>query len=75
MKVVKEAGVDIIGQNGDLAPADKRIYAVRDITATFESIAIITGSILSKNLASVLEALVIDVKFVSGAFMPTFEAS
>ncbi|MFQ1878012.1 thymidine phosphorylase [Aeromonas veronii] len=75
LKVVKEAGVAIIGQTGDLAPADKRIYAVRDITATVESVAMITGSILSKKLASGLEALVMDVKVGSGAFMPTFEAS
>lgn len=75
LKVVKEAGVAIIGQTGDLAPADKRIYAVRDITATVESIAMITGSILSKKLASGLEALVMDVKVGSGAFMPTFDAS
>ena len=75
LKVVKEAGVAIIGQTGDLAPADKRIYAVRDITATVESIAMITGSILSKKLASGLEALVMDVKVGSGACMPTFEAS
>ncbi|ELV7507281.1 thymidine phosphorylase [Aeromonas sp. s11] len=75
LKVVKEAGVAIIGQTGDLAPADKRIYAVRDITATVESIAMITGSILSKKLASGLEALVMDVKVGSGAFMPNFEAS
>ncbi len=75
LKVVKEAGVAIIGQTGDLAPADKHIYAVRDITATVESIAMITGSILSKKLASGLEALVMDVKVGSGAFMPTFEAS
>ncbi|HHQ4541536.1 thymidine phosphorylase [Aeromonas veronii] len=75
LQVVKEAGVAIIGQTGDLAPADKRIYAVRDITATVESVAMITGSILSKKLASGLEALVMDVKVGSGAFMPTFEAS
>ena len=75
LTVVKEARVAIIGQTGDLAPADKRIYAVRDITATVESIAMITGSILSKKLASGLEALVMDVKVGSGAFMPTFEAS
>ncbi|MGL5040042.1 MAG: thymidine phosphorylase [Aeromonas sp.] len=75
LNVVKDAGVAIIGQTSDLAPADKRIYAVRDITATVESIAMITGSILSKKLASGLDALVMDVKVGSGAFMPTFEAS
>ena len=76
LKVVKEAGVAIIGQDRRSRPGrDKRIYAVRDITATVESIAMITGSILSKKLASGLEALVMDVKVGSGAFMPTFEAS
>lgn len=73
--VTKEAGVAIIGQTGDLAPADKRVYATRDITATVDNISLITASILSKKLAAGLDSLVMDVKVGSGAFMPTYEAS
>lgn len=73
--VTKKAGVAIIGQTGDLAPADKRVYATRDITATVDNISLITASILSKKLAAGLESLVMDVKVGSGAFMPTYEAS
>lgn len=74
-KVVKEVGVAIIGQTAQLAPADKRFYSIRDVTATVESVAMITGSILSKKLSAGLDALVMDVKVGTGAFMPTYDKS
>ncbi|MCI1027065.1 thymidine phosphorylase [Pantoea dispersa] len=74
-QIIKQVGVAIIGQTNSLAPADKRFYATRDITATVDSIPLITASILAKKLAEGLDALVMDVKVGSGAFMPTFEAS
>ncbi len=74
-EIVSDIGCAIVSATGELAPADRRLYAVRDVTATVESVELITSSILSKKLAAGLEALVLDVKVGSGAFLPSLEAA